>query len=110
MSTFALSGTFAPAPRSRHRAQTSASGKLFHQRPLAPAYWKFFRAPVEQHRPALLAVLDVRFLETAYARFCRQAIAVDAHEGLGEFLLQVRERFLQQVLALGGADGDVLQL
>src|SRR3990172_11245639 len=85
-----LDALLASTPRSCSCAATS-TGKFLHQRPLAPAHRKFFRAAVEQHHPALLALLHVRFLEAADVRLRHHAVAVDAHERPGEFLLQVGE-------------------
>src|SRR5215469_1569154 len=39
-----------------------------------------------------------------------KAVAVHTNKALTELLFQLGERFLEEVLALGGANGDVLQL
>ena len=49
-------------------------------------------------------------LEAAHRGARDQAVAMHAHEALAVLLLEPRERLLDQVLALGGAHGHVLQL
>jgi hypothetical protein len=49
-------------------------------------------------------------LEAADRVFPDQAITVDAHEAPQKLLLELRQRFLEQKLALGGTHRHVLEL
>jgi hypothetical protein len=90
-----------PAIRSAH--------ELAHDVILPARDGEAFVQALQHDDPMPFALVD-HALEPADRRACDQAIAVDAHELGGEFLLQAGERFLQQVLPRGRAHGDVLQL
>src|SRR5262249_44309068 len=64
----------------------------------------------KQHLPVRIAVGADATLESAYGAARNEAVAMDPHESRPEFLLQPGERFLEQILPVGGAYGDVLEL
>ena len=63
-----------------------------------------------KHRQPLSFGLAAAALEAADARARDEAVAVHAHEAVRIFLLETRERILDEVFALGGAHGHVFQL
>ena len=69
-----------------------------------------FDDAVQQHFPVRVAVVVDAPLEAADVVARDEAIAVDADEARTELVLEPRQRFLEQVLALRGADRDVLEL
>src|SRR6185437_4370197 len=62
---------------------------------------------VQQHFPVRIAVVVRAPLESADEIARDEAVAMHADESRAEFLLEARQRFLEQILALRGADRDV---
>jgi hypothetical protein len=77
---------------------------------LAAADREFVGDGLEHHHPMPLAIRISGAFEAPDRVLRDQAIAVDAHEASKKFLLEFRERLLEQVLALRGAHRNVLEL
>src|SRR5262249_44533167 len=84
--------------------------QLLQRPPLAPAHRQLLGAAFQYHGPPGLAVLVGPALHATDEGARDQAVAVDAHEDPGELALELRQRILDQVLALARAQGDVLEL
>src|SRR6266581_8456290 len=79
-------------------------------RPLPAAHRQPFVDALQDHRPPDFAFGLGAALDTAYPSPRHQAIAMDPHEHAGEFLLELRKRLLDQVLAGAGPYRDVFEL
>src|SRR5262245_50071419 len=73
-----------------------------HRQPLVGAF--------QYHRPPRLPLGLGSALESADPSPRHEAIAVNADEHLAKLLLDLRERFLDQVFSSARAQGDVLEL
>src|SRR5256886_16700713 len=78
--------------------------------PLPAAHRQPFVEPLEDHGPSGFTLALGAALDAAYPPPRHQAIAVNPHEHPAEFLLELRQRLLDQVLAGAGPHGDVFEL
>src|SRR5579862_6315265 len=70
---------------------------------------KPLRHAAQHDLPVRIAILGRLALEPFDQRARDETVAMDAHEALAEFLLQLGQRLLEQVLALDRADRQVLE-
>src|SRR5690242_11941017 len=92
------------------RAVHHLAADLAHDVLLAPRYRQRFADAVQQHFPMRVAIVVRAPLEAADEIARDEAVAMHAHEARAEFLLETRQRFLEQILALRCADRVVLEL
>src|ERR1700693_4526064 len=79
-------------------------------RPLPAAHRQPFVEVLQDHRPSDFAFGLGAALDTTYPSPRHQTIAMNPHKHAGEFLLELRNRLLDQVLAGAGPHGDVFEL
>src|SRR5258706_11479641 len=79
-------------------------------RPWPAAHRKLFLAAFQDHRPSAFALGFGSALDTADRSPRHQTIAMNPHEHAAEFLFELCQRLLDQVLAAAGAQSNVLEL
>src|SRR6266498_2362399 len=77
---------------------------------LAPRHRQRFGHVAQEHFPMRIALGAHVSLEAANCIARHEAISMHAHETRAEFLLELGERFLEQIFAVGRPDRDVLEL